>query len=115
MDQVVSAAGVAESALFIDCQTLTTESVPAPPEAALVVMDTGTRRGETGLIDSAYNHRRMQCEVAAQILNVPTLLEASYEMLAASSMALGSVLHRRARHVLTENQRTLQACQALLD
>jgi galactokinase len=115
MDQLVSAAGEAGSALFIDCKSLDIASVPIPMAASVVIMDTGTRRGETGLIDSAYNHRRMQCEVAAQILNVPFLREATYEMLAHSSPALGSVLHQRARHVLTENQRTLQARQAMLN
>lgn len=62
MDQMISAAGVADHALLIDCRTLETRPMPLPPDTAIVVLDTATRRG---LVDSAYNERRAQCEAAA--------------------------------------------------
>ena len=66
MDQMISAAGQAGHALLIDCRRLETRAVPLPPRArAVVVLDTATRRG---LVDSAYNERRAQCEDAAAFL-----------------------------------------------
>jgi len=59
MDQLISAAGRAGHALLIDCRSLETQPVPFPPGIAVVVLDTATRRG---LVDSAYNERRSQCE-----------------------------------------------------
>ncbi len=65
MDQLISAAGRAAHALLIDCRSLDTQPVPFPPGVAVAVLDTTTRRG---LVDSAYNQRRSQCEAAARIL-----------------------------------------------
>ena len=48
--------------MLIDCRSLDLEPVPLPPGVAVVVLDTATRRG---LVDSAYNERRGQCEAAA--------------------------------------------------
>ena len=45
MDQMISAAGVAGKAVLIDCRSLETQTAPLPPETAVVVLDTGTRRG----------------------------------------------------------------------
>ncbi|NDJ53303.1 MAG: galactokinase, partial [Chloroflexi bacterium] len=59
MDQLASAAGQADHAVLIDCRSLETTPVPLPPQLALVVMDTTTRRG---LAESAYNERREQSE-----------------------------------------------------
>ena len=70
MDQMVSAAAAAGSALLIDCRTLATEAVALPAGCAVVIMDTGTRRG---LVDSAYNERRARCEAAAKALGVAAL------------------------------------------
>ena len=63
MDQMISAAGVEDRALLIDCRSLETASAPLPAGTAVVILDTGTRRG---LVDSAYNERRAQCEAAAR-------------------------------------------------
>ena len=59
MDQMISAAGEADHALLIDCRSLDSEAVPLPRDTVVVVLDTSTRRG---LVDSAYNERRAQCE-----------------------------------------------------
>ena len=70
MDQLISAAGRAEHALLIDCRSLDSRPVPFPPGVAVVVLDTATRRG---LVDSAYNERRSQCEAAAKFFGVKAL------------------------------------------
>lgn len=110
MDQMISAAGRADHALLIDCRSLETEAAPLPPETAVVVLDTATRRG---LVDSAYNERRAQCEAAARFFDVPALRDVSVETFEARADALDDVTRRRARHVITENARTLQAVEAM--
>jgi galactokinase len=110
MDQMISAAGEPGHALLIDCRSLEGTSVPLPPDCAVVILDTDTRRG---LVDSAYNERRRQCEEAAAHFGVPALRDVTPEMLEADGAALEPSTRRRARHVVTENARTLQAAQAL--
>jgi galactokinase len=110
MDQMISAAGQADHALLIDCRSLETEAVPLPPGTVAAVLDTGTRRG---LVDSAYNERRAQCEAAAAFFGVPALRDVSVERFEARAQALDEVTRRRARHVVTENARTLRAVEMM--
>lgn len=110
MDQMISAAGEADHALLIDCRSLATTSVPLPADAAVVVLDTATRRG---LVDSAYNERRAQCEAAAAYFGVPALRDVTGERFAAKAGRLDDVTYRRARHVISENARTLAAAEAM--
>ena len=110
MDQMISAAGVEGHAVLIDCRTLETTAVPFPPETAVVIMDTTTRRG---LVDSAYNERRQQCEAGARIMGVPALRDVSSDALARRIHELEPVTARRVRHVVTENERTLHAAEAM--
>jgi len=111
MDQMASAAGREDHALLIDCRSLETSAVPLPPETAVLILDTSTRRG---LVDSHYNQRRAQCEQAARLLGAPSLRDVSLSQIAArSGQPEGDVKMRRARHVVTENARTLQTAEAL--
>lgn len=110
MDQMISAAGVAGHALLIDCRSLETQPVPLPPDTVVVVLDTATRRG---LVDSAYNERRAQCEAAARFFGVPALRDVSVAEFQARAGELDPVIRRRARHVVTENARTLRAVEAM--
>ncbi len=110
MDQMISAGGRAGHALLIDCRTLETQAVPLPPGTAVVVLDTATRRG---LVDSAYNERRAQCEAAALFFGVPALRDVSLARFEALAGHLDEMTFRRARHVITENERTLQAAEAM--
>ena len=110
MDQLISAAGQAGHALLIDCRSLHCEPVPTPRDTAVVVLDTSTRRG---LADSAYNQRREQCEQAARLLGVGALRDATVGMLEQTAGAMDPIVFRRARHVITENDRTLQAAGAM--
>jgi galactokinase len=110
MDQLACGCGRAGHALRIDCRSLEIEHVPLPPDTALVVLDTATRRG---LADSAYNERRSQCQAAAGQLGVPALRDASLEQLERCRDVLDEAAYRRARHVIAENTRTMEAGEAM--
>jgi len=110
MDQMISAAGQADHALLIDCRSLETEAVPLPSGTVAAVLDTTTRRG---LVDSVYNDRRAQCEAAAAFFGVPALRDVSVDQFQATAGALDELTRRRARHVITENARTLQAVEMM--
>jgi galactokinase len=110
MDQMISAAGKADHALLIDCRSLHTEVVPLPADTTVVILDTTTRRG---LVDSAYNERRSQCESAARCFGVRALRDVSAERFAYEADALDEQTRKRARHVITENERTLGAAAAM--
>ena len=110
MDQMISAAGLAGHALLIDCRTLDFEPAPLPSGTAVVILDTATRRG---LVDSAYNERRAQCEAAARFFGVPALRDVSVEQFDARAGELDELTRRRARHVVSENARTLAAAEAM--
>lgn len=110
MDQMISAAGEAGHALLIDCRSLETTSLPLPAGTAVAILDTGTRRE---LADSGYNARRQQCETAAQFFDVPALRDVTVERFRQMADGLPDVVMRRARHVITENDRVQQAMQAM--
>jgi galactokinase len=110
MDPLIVAAGREGQALLIDCRDLATRAVPLPPGAVAVVLDTSTRRG---LVTSAYNERRAQCEEAARLFGRASLREVTLEELETRWDQLPDPLRRRARHVVTENVRTLAAADAL--
>jgi galactokinase len=105
MDQLTSAAGVAGHVLLIDCATNHIRAVPLPPGVEVVAVHSGAPRR---LAASAYAERRASCEQAARM--VGSLRDASLSDL----VAIGDpLLRRRARHVVTENARTLEAAAAL--
>lgn len=111
MDQMISAAGQAGHALLIDCRTLELTPAPMPDGVVAVIMDTGTRRG---LVHSAYNERREQCETAAQHFSVKALRDITVDQFAAKANELDELTRKRARHVVTENARTLAAYEAMI-
>ena len=110
MDQMISAAGKAGYALLIDCRSLTTELVPLPLETAVVILDTMTRRG---LVDSAYNERRSQCEAAARFFGVTALRDVALVDFEAQVERLDPIAYQRGKHVISENERTLAAAAAM--
>jgi galactokinase len=110
MDQISSAAGVADHALMIDCRSLAVEPVPIPAGAAIMIFNSHVTRG---LVDSEYNTRRLQCEEAARHFGVPALRDVDLAMLEARGSELDPLVLRRARHIVTENARVAAAAQAL--
>ena len=112
MDQLVSARAEQGRAVLIDCRDLTTRAVKVPADFAVLIVHSGIRRG---LVDGEYNLRRQQCEAAAAAMGVSALRDADTAMLVAGCETMDSVAYRRARHVITENARTLVAADALAE
>jgi galactokinase len=113
MDQMASAASQEGHALFLDCRSLDYENVPLPRNVSVVILDTSTRRG---LVDSAYNERRAQCEQAAGWFGVRALRDVSVEEFknrTCRETGLSEIVLKRARHVVTENARVLDAVRAM--
>ena len=111
MDQMISAAGAQDRALLIDCRSLETFTAPLPADTAVVILDTNTRRG---LVDSAYNERRAQCEEAARHFGLKALRDIEAAAFRSRAAELDPLMRKRARHVVTENERTLQARDAMM-
>jgi galactokinase len=112
MDQLASACGLAQHALLIDCRSLKIKPVLLPESVSVLVLDTGTRRG---LVTSAYNRRREECQEGAQAYGLSSLRDLTHDVFGAGEAGLDPVVRRRVRHVLSENARTLRAVQALRD
>ncbi len=113
MDQSVSMCAQEDHALFLDCRTKQTEQIPIDLGAAdleLLVIDT---RAPHRLNDGAYAERRAACEQAAQQLQVPALRDATLDDLQAQGDRLSHTALKRARHVISENDRVLQAVKHL--
>ena len=110
MDQLISARGQAGHALLIDCRSLEARPVPLPEDLAVMIVHSRVARG---LVDSAYNERRQQCEAAARHYGVRALRDLGPAALQAGAAGLDPLTLQRARHVVTENQRTLDAADAL--
>ena len=110
MDQLISALGKENHSLLIDCRSLETRAVSMPKNAAVVIINSNVKRG---LVDSEYNARREQCEVAARFFGVKALRDVDPALFFSIQDELDPVVARRARHVITENDRTLAAADAL--
>jgi galactokinase len=110
MDQISSACGVDGHVLMIDCRSLDVTPVPVPDETAIMIFNSHVARG---LVDSAYNTRREQCETAARHFGVAALRDLDLPTLEARAGELDPVVLRRARHVITENDRVVAATEAL--
>ena len=110
MDQLVSAAGLAGQALLLDCRSLDYQTVPMPASLQVLIIHSNVKRG---LVDSAYNERRQQCEAAASFFGVKALRDVTLAQLEAAKSQLDPLIYARARHVISENNRTEAAAVAL--
>ncbi|WP_049720979.1 galactokinase [Gilvimarinus polysaccharolyticus] len=110
MDQLASAGGKEGHALLLDCRDLSFTLVGIPAHLDILIIDS---RVERNLVGSEYNDRRADCEKAAQALGVRTLRETTLEALEQKRNELDLLVYRRARHVLTENERTERCAAAL--
>lgn len=110
MDQLISAEGKENHALLIDCRSLETKAVSMPDDMVVMIINSNKKRG---LVDSEYNTRRGQCEEAARIFGVKALRDVSIEQFTARESELSELVAKRARHVITENDRTEEAALAL--
>ncbi|MBO0837584.1 MAG: galactokinase [Actinobacteria bacterium] len=115
MDQFASLFGEAGGAVFLDCRSITGEIVPLPLARAglsILLADTGERHAHAA---GGYASRRASCERAARALGVRALRDLSTDDLATAldDRALDDETFRRARHVVTENERVLATVRAL--
>jgi galactokinase len=111
MDQSASLLSRSGHALLLDCRSLDTSQVPFDPAAAganLLLINT---RAKHDLSDGEYGQRRAECEEAARRLGIPSLryLTSPAEV----NRLADPVLRRRARHVVTDNQRVLDVVALL--
>lgn len=110
MDQFISTLGERDHSLLIDCRDLTTRSIPIPAAVSVVIINSNVQHG---LVTSEYNLRRQQCEEASHRLKVPKLRDATIELLEYHKSKMPEIVYRRAKHIITENNRTLAAAEAL--
>lgn len=111
MDQSASLMSRAENALFLDCRSMESRAVPLPlaqNDAVVLVIDT---RVEHSHVDGGYAARRRSCEQAAEILRVPSLRDVG--TVDELQVIEDELVRRRAKHIVTENQRVLDTVQAL--
>ena len=116
MDQFVSANAREGHALRLDCRSLDFEHVPLDTrDVAVVICDTNVKHD---LATSAYNKRREECAQAVEILKadlpgITHLRDVSAEDFRRLESMLPEPVRSRARHVVTENERTVRAAEAL--
>lgn len=116
MDQFAIAMGKADHAIFLDTNTLDYTYVPLKLDGAKIVIACSNKK--RGLGDSKYNERRSECETALaelqKVVDIKSLGELTEEQFEANKDAIkDEVRVRRARHAVYENQRTIQAVDAL--
>lgn len=113
MDQLISALGQKDHLLMIDCRSLETTPTPIPDDIAVIIVNSNVPHD---LVTGEYNTRRQQCEKAAAFFGVKALRDVSvsqFKEKEAELTALDPIVAKRARHVVTENQRVLDAVDAL--
>jgi galactokinase len=111
MDQFTSILGQENHALLLDCRSRTTTLVAmTDPAVTVLIINTNVRHK---LAETEYAKRRSQCEAAARILKVAALRDATPAALDAARRRMDPAVFRRVRHVISENERTLQAARAI--
>lgn len=116
MDQFAIAMGKEDHAIFLDTNTLDYTYVPLKLDGAKIVIACSNKK--RGLGDSKYNERRSECETALaelqKVIDIKSLGELTEEQFEANKDAIkDEVRVRRAHHAVYENQRTIQAVDAL--
>jgi galactokinase len=116
MDQFAVGFGKKDNAIFLNCDTLTYENVPLILDGcSLIITNTNKRRG---LTDSKYNERRAECDKAVELLqlykpirNLSDLGVNEIQML--DEYIKDPVVRKRAKHIISENGRVLEAVKVL--
>jgi len=111
MDQFTSTLAQENHAVLLDCRTRKATPVQMKdPGVTVLILNTRIRHK---LADGEYAKRRAQCELAARMLKRSALRDATLAELLKARKGLDPFVFRRARHVINENERTLQAAQAI--
>ena len=115
MDQFISIFGKRGEALLIDCRSLEFRSIALPPGVDVVAVNSHVKHG---LVDSEYNRRREECSAGVEFLRksgvdtITALRDVSSEKLNKQISRMGTNVGKRCRHVVTENERVLEAEKA---
>ena len=117
MDQFISANGAKDHALLLDCRDLSFKLAPIPENVALVIANTMVKHAITG---GEYTSRRAEVEAACAVIashrpGVKFLRDATVEDLENWGHEMSPNSLKRARHVITENLRTVAAADALIN
>jgi galactokinase len=115
MDQFVAVHGAAGHALMLDCRSLEYVRLPLPHDFRLVICNSMVKHE---LVSGEYNRRRADCEEGVKLLQtylpgIRALRDVSVADLEAWEPLLPATVYRRCRHVVTENQRVVEAAKAL--
>ena len=111
MDQFISALGHKDHLLLLDCRTRKTSLVPMnDPKVKLLIINTNVKH-ELG--SGEYAKRRSECEDAAKILGVISLRDARFDQLKSVVNEMSEVVYRRAFHVISEINRTVEAAHRI--
>jgi galactokinase len=115
MDQAVITACPRRHAMMLDCRSLESRFIPLPEKLCLLVVDSGVKH-ELG--DGGYRQRREECERALDVLrgndpSVASMRDVTLALVDRCETQLGGLPYRRARHVVTEIQRVVDAAQAI--
>jgi galactokinase len=116
MDQFASGMGKKDHAVFINCKTLDYETIPLNPgDYKIIISNTNKRRGLAG---SKYNERREQCETAVKMLSKAKKIKFLGDLdlhgfNEITHLITDETILKRARHVVSENERVLNAIKAL--
>jgi galactokinase len=118
MDQFISANGQENHALLLDCRDLSFRLAPVPPDVALVIANTMVKHSHSEA-GAGYSTRRAEVEEACRILathrpEIKFLRDATMADMEAWGHEIPPNAFKRARHVITENTRTVDAAEALL-
>ena len=116
MDQLIAVMGQSGYAMLLDCRSKHPVMIPIDdPHVSVLIVNSNVKHKLTG---SEYPDRRRQCEKAAQLLGVPMLRDATLPQLESERDRFdqepdGDLCYRRAKHVITENDRTTAMATAL--
>ena len=115
MDQFASGFGKKDCAIALDCNTLEYEHVPLEMHGLkFVIANTNKKRG---LVDSAYNQRRSECQQALEIIRthrpIDCLCQLTMDQFDTVSQYLAGDVLKRARHAVRENENVHEAVTAL--
>lgn len=113
MDQLTSALGQKDHLVMIDCRSLAITPAPVPQGYAIVIINSNIKHD---LVTGEYNSRRQECETAAHFFGVNALRDVSmtqFEARASELQQLNPLSFKRAKHIVYENQRVLDAVAAL--
>ena len=110
LDQISSLFGKKDHLIRIDCRTFEVRNIPIPHGTQFVIANSKVKHA---LVTGEYNERRESCEEAARLFGVKALRDVTPEFLEKNAAQLPAIVLKRARHVVGEIDRVLQAEQAL--